>query len=99
MLEEVPLTNVLIVTTVMFFIGVYGFLTRKNLITMLISIELMLNAVNLNFVFFDNYLFQENWKDISFHFLSSLSQLPKRPWPLLYLSTSIAISGLLMWRK
>ncbi len=57
MVEEVPLSHALITTTLMFFIGVYGFLTRKNLITMLISIELMLNAVNLNFVFFDNYLF------------------------------------------
>lgn len=57
MLEEVPLSHVLTVTTILFFIGIYGFLTRKNLITMLISIELMLNAVNLNFVFFDNYLF------------------------------------------
>ncbi|HNP96108.1 MAG TPA: NADH-quinone oxidoreductase subunit NuoK, partial [Cyclobacteriaceae bacterium] len=57
MLEGIPLNNALIVTTTMFFIGVYGFLTRKNLITMLISVELMLNAVNLNFVLFDNYLF------------------------------------------
>lgn len=57
MVEQVPLSNALIVTTLMFFIGVYGFLTRKNLITMLISIEIMLNSVNLNFVFFDSYLF------------------------------------------
>jgi NADH-quinone oxidoreductase subunit K len=57
MVEEVPLNNALIVTTLMFFIGVYGFLTRKNLITMLISVEIMLNAVNLNFVLFDHYLF------------------------------------------
>ncbi len=57
MIESVPIHQVLIVTTVLFFIGVYGFLTRKNLITMLISVELMLNAVNINFVVFDNYLF------------------------------------------
>ena len=57
MVEQVPINHVLIVTTVLFFIGVYGFLTRKNLITMLISVELMLNAVNINFVIFDNYLF------------------------------------------
>lgn len=55
--EQVPLIHALIITTLMFFIGVYGFLTRKNLVTMLISVELMLNAANLNFVFFDNYLF------------------------------------------
>ena len=57
MIDQVPLAHALTVTTLMFFIGVYGFLTRKNLITMLISVEIMLNAVNLNFVFFDNYLF------------------------------------------
>ena len=44
----------------MFFIGSYGFLTRKNLITMLMSIELMLNAVNINFVAFNKYLYPEN---------------------------------------
>ena len=57
MIEQVPIEHVLFITTLMFFIGVYGFLTRKNLITMLISVEIMLNAVNLNFVFFDFYLF------------------------------------------
>jgi NADH-quinone oxidoreductase subunit K len=57
MIEQVPLNHALIITTLMFFIGVYGFLTRKNMITMLISVEIMLNAVNLNFVFFDSYLF------------------------------------------
>ncbi|MEQ8359446.1 MAG: NADH-quinone oxidoreductase subunit NuoK [Cytophagales bacterium] len=67
MVEQVPLTHVLIVTTLMFFIGIYGFLTRKNLITMLISVEIMLNAVNLNFVFFDTYLFPGNMQG---HFFS-----------------------------
>ncbi len=57
MIESVPLSHVLIATTLMFFIGVYGFLTRRNLITMLISVELMLNAVNINFVAFNRYLF------------------------------------------
>jgi NADH:ubiquinone oxidoreductase subunit K len=57
MMQSVPLQNVLIVSTLMFFIGAYGFLTRRNLVTMLIGIEIMLNAVNINFVFFDKYLF------------------------------------------
>ena len=43
----------------MFFVGVYGFLTRKNLITILMSIELMLNSVNINFVAFNKYLYPE----------------------------------------
>ena len=51
----------------MFFIGAYGFLTRKILITMLMSIELILNAVNINFVAFNKYLYPENMQG---HFFS-----------------------------
>lgn len=57
MMQHVPIQHVLVVSTLMFFIGAYGFLTRRNLVTMLIGIEIMLNAVNINFVFFDKYLF------------------------------------------
>ncbi|MCU0398728.1 MAG: NADH-quinone oxidoreductase subunit NuoK [Cyclobacteriaceae bacterium] len=57
MINHVPLEHILLVTTLMFFIGAYGFLTRRNLVTMLIGVELMLNSVNINFVVFDQYLF------------------------------------------
>ncbi len=57
MMQHVPIQHVLVVSTLMFFIGAYGFLTRRNLVTMLIGVEIMLNAVNINFVFFDKYLF------------------------------------------
>ncbi len=57
MFEGVPIHWFLIVSTVMFFIGVYGFLVRKNLITMLMSIELILNSVCINFVAFNKLLF------------------------------------------
>ncbi len=57
MIEHVPIQHVLIVTSMMFFIGAYGFLTRRNLVTMLIGVELMLNSVNINFVCFDKYLY------------------------------------------
>ena len=53
MFEGVPLTWFLIVATIMFFIGIYGFLVRKNLITILMSLELVLNSVNINFVAFN----------------------------------------------
>ena len=43
----------------MFFLGMYGFLARRNMITILMSLELMLNAVNLNFVAFNTYLHPE----------------------------------------
>ncbi|MCU0358728.1 MAG: NADH-quinone oxidoreductase subunit NuoK [Cyclobacteriaceae bacterium] len=57
MIEHVPFEHILILSTFLFFIGVYGFLTRRNLVTMLIGVELMLNAVNINFVMMDQYLF------------------------------------------
>lgn len=50
------LYHVLIISTALFFIGVYGFLTRKNLITILMSTELILNSVNLNFIAFNKYV-------------------------------------------
>ena len=45
----------LIVSTILFGIGAFGFMARRNAILMLISIELMLNAVNLSFVAFNAY--------------------------------------------
>jgi len=47
----------IIVATIMFFTGIYGFLTRRNLITILMSTELILNSVNINFLAFNRYLF------------------------------------------
>jgi NADH-quinone oxidoreductase subunit K len=47
----------LIPSLIMFACGVYGFITRKNLIAILISLELMLNAVDINFVVFNRFLF------------------------------------------
>lgn len=41
----------------MFCCGLYGFITRRNMIAMLISLELMLNAVDMNFVIFNRYLY------------------------------------------
>ena len=50
------LYHILIISTCLFFIGVYGFLTRRNLVTILMSTELVLNSVNLNFIAFNKYL-------------------------------------------
>ena len=47
----------LVPASLMFVCGVYGFITRKNLIAILISLELMLNAADLNFVAFNRSLF------------------------------------------
>ena len=50
------LYHLLFVSTALFFIAVYGFLTRRNLVTMLMSVELMLNSVNINFIAFNKWL-------------------------------------------
>jgi len=47
----------LVISTLMFFIGIYGFITRKNMIALLISLELILNAVEINFAVFNRFLF------------------------------------------
>jgi len=52
----VPLNYYLILSALVFAIGVIGVLIRRNLIVILMSIELMLNAVNLTFIAFSRYL-------------------------------------------
>lgn len=53
---EPGLYHILFISTAIFFIGVFGFFTRRNLVTMLMSVELILNSVNLNFIAFNKYL-------------------------------------------
>jgi NADH-quinone oxidoreductase subunit K len=48
----IPLSHYLVVSAVLFCIGAAGVFLRRNLITILLSIEIMLNAVNLSFVAF-----------------------------------------------
>jgi NADH-quinone oxidoreductase subunit K len=54
--QTVPLSWYLILSAVLFVLGVAGFLFRRNIITMFMSIELMLNAVNLSFVAFSYHM-------------------------------------------
>lgn len=56
-MSSVPLSHIIFLSTALFFIGMYGLFTRRNMITMLMSIELMLNSVNINFVAFNKYLY------------------------------------------
>jgi NADH:ubiquinone oxidoreductase subunit K len=62
----VPLQYFLVLATIMFFAGVYGFLTRRNLITMLMSVELILNSVNINFLAFNRYLYPHKLEGMFF---------------------------------
>ena len=54
---ELTILWYLIPSLIMFCCGVYGFITRKNMIAILISLELMINAVDINFVVFNRFLF------------------------------------------
>ena len=46
----------LVVSTIMMFAGIYGFFTRRNTLAILISVELMLNATDINFAVFNRFL-------------------------------------------
>lgn len=59
---EIGLYHYLVLAIVLFGIGMYGVLTSRNAIRVLMSIELMLNAVNINMVAFNNYI---NLNDLS----------------------------------
>jgi NADH-quinone oxidoreductase subunit K len=51
----VSITSYLMVALILFCVGLYGALTKRNAVVVLISIELMLNAVNINLVAFAKY--------------------------------------------
>lgn len=63
---EPGLYHLLFISAALFFIGVYGFLTRRNLVTMLMSIELVLNSVNLNFIAFNKYMWPNKMDGLFF---------------------------------
>lgn len=65
-MDIIPLTHILIVSTALFFLGVYGFFARRNLITILMSIELILNSANINFIAFNKYLYPHNLEGVFF---------------------------------
>ena len=56
----------LVPSVIMLVCGIYGFITRKNLIAILISLELMLNSADLNFVIFNRYLFPGSMEGMVF---------------------------------
>ncbi len=60
------LYHLLFISAALFFTGIYGFLTRRNLITMLMSVELVLNSVNLNFIAFNKYLWPQRLDGVFF---------------------------------
>ncbi|MDA9707277.1 NADH-quinone oxidoreductase subunit NuoK [Prochlorococcus sp. AH-736-K21] len=55
-LESIPLQAFLIVSSTLFCIGIWGLLNSRNAVRVLMSIELMLNAVNINLMAFSSYV-------------------------------------------
>lgn len=56
-MTTIPLEAYLVISVLMFFTGVYGFLARRNMLTILMSLELMLNAADINFAAFNRFLY------------------------------------------
>jgi len=53
----IPVLAYQLVSLIMFFAGIYGFFTRKSLMMILVSVELILNAADINFAVFNRYLY------------------------------------------
>lgn len=64
--EQIPLEAFLSVSAIIFSLGVYGVLSRRNAIQILMSVELMLNAVAVNFVAFAVYTDPELFRGLIF---------------------------------
>lgn len=65
-LNHITINHIIALSMVLFVIGMVGVLVRKNVIVILMSIELMLNAVNLSFVGFARYFDDANGQVIVF---------------------------------
>ena len=64
--EQIPLENFLFVSAILFTLGIYGVLTRRNAVLILMAVELMLNAVAVNFVAFAVYTDGELFRGLIF---------------------------------
>ena len=66
MIAGISIYEIFTLTSILFFIGIYGFITRKNLISILISLELILNASAINFVIINKYLYPDVLQGVFF---------------------------------
>ena len=66
MIAGISIYEIFTLTSILFFIGIYGFVTRKNLISILISLELLLNASAVNFVVINKYLYPDVLQGVFF---------------------------------
>ena len=64
--EQIPLEHFLFVSGILFSLGVYGVLSRRNAVLILMSVELMLNAVAVNFAAFAVYTDHAEFRGLIF---------------------------------
>ena len=69
------LFHFLILSAVLFFIGIIGLIISKNLIRVLISLEIMMSAVNLNFIAFSSYVDKDGSGSVFMLFIAAVSAL------------------------
>ena len=62
----IPIENFLVLSSILFSIGIYGVLARRNAVLILMSVELMLQAVSINFIAFAVYLHPEQFTGLIF---------------------------------
>jgi len=62
----IPMEHVLLLAAILFSIGIYGVLARRNAVLILMSVELMLNAVNINMIAFAVYLHPDRFTGLVF---------------------------------
>ena len=94
---NVPVIFFLGLSTLLFFIGVFGFVTRRNLIVMLISIELVLNAVDLNFAVFNRLLYPGQFEGFFFTLFSIAVSAVETAVALAIIICILTLLAIFMW--
>ena len=64
--QQIPLEHFLVLSAILFSLGIYGVLTRRNAVLILMSVELMLNAASINMVAFAAYTSSDAFTGIIF---------------------------------
>ncbi len=62
----IPIENFLVLSSILFSLGIYGVLTRRSAVLILLSVELMLQAVSINFIAFAVYLSPDQFTGLIF---------------------------------
>ena len=62
----IPMEHFLVLSSILFSLGIYGVLARRSAILILMSVELMLQAVSINFIAFSVYMYPETFTGMIF---------------------------------